>query len=553
MSGMQSDVQRRLQELARDGSILLLLFVAGWLYTFGIERYLDVVLYDETYYLLNGLDLLKTGLPPADGYPRGAPLYAVWYWLLSLLQKDAVQLYFLNYKATVILPSLACFLFMRSSKVGKMASVLVSLYVLFMNGNFDVWPRISHFALTVILCGLALASRAKSPETKISICTLTALLASYVRPEFFLAFICLGILLILLYCWRLLRRQTKRFFVPLVATVAVSGLLLLLVGVPLGSSERSWFAFQQHYAASASERSTSDINPWTNHRHFVEPNFPHAQSILGALRENPVAFGKHVVLNLTRLPVVLKPLFLEPYRVSLSSTPALRTALLLFAALALLSISRRRLRRMLALTTAHLKESLLLTSAVLLLLVSPVLSAVIIYPRTHYLLFLVLLPIQFIAVLCRTSHITHRDTLAAIAVCALVLFIARPADNRPLAQPNLSVINTLRSLAVHRPVNLLEAEGGYGIYVGSNYHRVAEYSKQSSFNTFLRDNVINMVVVSDGLKKDHRFQHDPEWQSFLAKPSSFGFRTIAVSGAPGRFVLARDELPETPSPSKGNR
>ena len=82
-----------------DFAVLMIILLVGWVYTFEIESVLDIALYDETSYLYRGL-LIPNGFPSAEA----APLYALWYYLLSLLQHDAIDLYFLNYKLMTVLP-----------------------------------------------------------------------------------------------------------------------------------------------------------------------------------------------------------------------------------------------------------------------------------------------------------------------------------------------------------------------------------------------------------------------------------------------------------------
>ena len=179
---------------------------------------------------------------------------------------------------------------------------------------------------------------------------------------------------------------------------------------------------------------------------------------------------------------------------------------------------------------------------VTLMLLPPILSALVVYPRQHYLLFLLLVPAYLVTLLRRWASTKPWDMLTALGVCVLALVLVQPADTGNRVQQNLAVITTLRSLNIEQPVDILEAEGEYGVYVGQNYNRVAEYSKQSSFNTFLQDRSIDMIVVSERLRNDTRFRDDPEWRSFLDDPDAMGFSTVAVEGAPERFILLRDEL-----------
>ena len=64
--------------------------------------------------LHSGHSLLDIGFPS----PGAAPLYAVWYFLLSKLQSDRVELYYLNYRVLTILVPIALYLLFRRTKLG---------------------------------------------------------------------------------------------------------------------------------------------------------------------------------------------------------------------------------------------------------------------------------------------------------------------------------------------------------------------------------------------------------------------------------------------------
>ncbi len=81
-------------------------------------------------------------------------------------------------------------------------------------------------------------------------------------------------------------------------------------------------------------------------------------------------------------------------------------------------------------------------------------------------------------------------------------------------------------------MNVLESEGGYNIYAGANYHRVAEYNKDCGFYEFLHKFHINMILFGGRLQHDERFEKDKQWKDFLSNYKDFGFvkRTIPNSG-----------------------
>src|SRR5215213_3201108 len=145
---------RRVRREARAGKaplavadllIALFLLIAGLKFTFALENFWSLRLYDESAYLYAGVKLPALGLPSAEY----APLYALWYYALSLLQPDRIALYFLNYKVVTILPPILAFFLLRRYRVSLIVSVVISGVFLISNANLPVWPKPAHFALVI--------------------------------------------------------------------------------------------------------------------------------------------------------------------------------------------------------------------------------------------------------------------------------------------------------------------------------------------------------------------------------------------------------------------
>jgi hypothetical protein len=170
-----------------ETSIVLLILIVGIIYTSGIFQYLDIWLYDESSYLASGLAISK-GLPSSEW----APIYAIWYNFLSLIRNDSIELYFLNYRAMTVLPAVALFLALRLSGVPRIFSIVFALGLLVSSANFPVGPKVSHFALFILLVGFIFAGATKEIKVKISILLIACLAASYARPEYFLSVIGFG-------------------------------------------------------------------------------------------------------------------------------------------------------------------------------------------------------------------------------------------------------------------------------------------------------------------------------------------------------------------------
>ena len=129
------------------GDIIAVAFIliAGLKLTFALESAIDIGLFDESNYLYMGANIGNQGLPG----PEGAPLYALWYFLLSKLQPDRLKLYYLNYQILTISLPVLFYMFMRRLNVSQLPAFVVAGYFLISFANLPLWPKPTHFALAI--------------------------------------------------------------------------------------------------------------------------------------------------------------------------------------------------------------------------------------------------------------------------------------------------------------------------------------------------------------------------------------------------------------------
>ena len=545
---MQNFLRRwRLETI--DPFVLFILLLAGLKFTHGITGVLDISLYDESSYLHAGTSLAQNGLPAA----AYAPLYALWYHVLSLFQPDPVALYYLNYVLTTILPPLFLYLFLRVNRVPIISSALVAAYFLITQANFVTWPRVTHLALMIVLvCGIVI-SFTRSLDSALAVAALGALLASYVRPEYFLA----ALMMLVLGAIRLAtgRQQGNRLAaaLPLVGTI-----LLMLAGVGIfglpafdkGGGERHFFAFSQHFALNWARwnhvSADSSYQPGTNFQEIVGKYFGDATTVSSALRHNPGMFAKHVLTNVTLAASRFAGLFFHhenlflPVGTAFDNIEARFTVLLAVGGLYFCRRSwlpglRPNLRR---------HQSLLVCLG--LICVPPFIALAEIYPHDHYMLLPGSLLIAGTVIL-----LFGRDELppapepsplfiGALTMLAVVPMIShRPAVDTPIVR----TIRFISSLGIDKPVTELDAEGGYHNYQNANYHQVTEFSKAVGFNRFRSENGINMIILTRRLKNDSHLLNDPEWKAFLDNYAASGFAVRAIPGTENTLLVEQGLLP----------
>ena len=92
-------------------------------------------------------------------------------------------------------------------------------------------------------------------------------------------------------------------------------------------------------------------------------------------------------------------------------------------------------------------------------------------------------------------------------------------------------------MAIKNPVYMLEIGGGYNVYLTSNYQRIASYNKHESFDQFIKNTGINMIVYNQSLANDSRFKNDPQWSYFVKNYSVQGFTAQKIDGTRNVLLL----------------
>jgi hypothetical protein len=499
--------------LRADFVALIIILAAGLKFTYGLYGAVDIALRDESNYLI-GFHSAQFG-----------PIYCAWYALLARFAPDRVCLYYLNVTLMTFLPSILLYIVLRRNRVSLTASFVLSILFLVSIGNFSAQPKVSHFAVLVMLGTFACIGPATPFFTATGIACIGALLAAYVPPEYFLAFLAFAALLAGLCAVRY--RQLQPRDIKLAVAVAVlSVVVIAALGSPLAGG-RGFMAFGQHFSLNWVNWNHSTIDPWANWEQIVAQNFGNAHSITAAALNNPELFLRHLGRNLWRLSYFPASFFPVGYYAAKWS----RLALLIAAIGAFV------------LCWANARANVTRCRGVLLLIGFYLLTSLgcmtLIYPRDHYLILLDAPLLVIAAILLADPAADRQVNFKRLALCGAFLIALLPFAKNTVGVnvPNLETIRFIRSLHITQPVNLLEVEGGYDIYLGKNFHRMPEYEKRTGFDQFRAEKAINAIVVSNYLSEDVRFKDDPEWQRFLADPGQSGFTRLAIPRTKHLLIL----------------
>lgn len=520
--------------------------VSGLVYTSNIEYFLDIGLYDESHYLNRGQKFAQE-IPAAEE----SPLYAMWYYFLSFFQPDPIKLYYLNYKFLTVLVPLLIFLVLRACKKGAFLSIGISIVFLYSSANFPVWPKVSHFALVVLLFGFLICIHLKDWLLRFFVLCIFSLAASFIRPEFFISFILFAALIVIVFIksWVGARQYRVHRTVALCITLLAASGLMIKFGLPIGSGERSLFAFGQHYSLNYVKWQNDTRNPWTNWDTILNSEFGSPRSIADAAKNNPSAFAKHIFFNLIKTPAKLLYLA-RPYPTNKFSLVLILFGLGSITAFAAIKLFRPRDIELFGKLKTIAKENAATLGILTILLIPLVASAGVIYPRDHYLLmlgvFLLIVFVVFVNGFLETSkHPIIEKPVFVVGILITLILISRPidiGDKKDLR--NLTAITFLKSLNINKPLFMLEEDGGYCTYLKNKCTRFTRNSKkkEEDFFMFLKKNKINMIITSNRLMKAAKFKDDLNWQNFISDPKRYGFTTLTIPSIADKKIFVSSSL-----------
>ena len=529
------------QQIRNDWLALTMLLVAGLIYTFQMTHFLDIGLMDESNYLWGWNNPIL--------YAQNGPLYSLWYRLLTLLSGDAVVAYFWNMRFVMIGLPMVLYIALRSYRVTPLIAVMVSLLLLRGYITFGLGTKSAQVCMTLFLLGLILCCQMNRLYWRWLVMALATLAMSYVRPEFFISFV-LSFLIFtgcLIYYFKKSVSLKERILI--LGFILATALCIYIVGIPLAGG-RSFLAFGQHYAVHWVGWHHDLRNPWTHWNDIVSIDFGAATSILQAALANPIAFSRHIGTNLSDFAPNVVGIFMGSYPFQVAPIALMLCGILVSIALVAVPISKGGILSWLKLTWAQFHQEIFLLAIVFICIFPVMGSTFLISPRLHYAL-LFGLPCLFLLVVNQSRVFTilnlkmNTSQLVMCAVSIAVLLSMRPLSAVPLPSERevSKIIYFIRDLNITAPVNMLEADGGFFIYLTPNYaERVAEYEKQGSFDDFIREKAINMIVVSPTMNKDARFIHDSQWQAFLANPMQKGFTAMTIPGVSGYTLLVDQKL-----------
>lgn len=373
---------------------VLLLILAGSRIYYNIYDYMDIVYGDEVIYM-------KTGLNITQDFNRDwGPLYCIWYKFISFFFHDTITLYYFNFVFVAILASLLIYAAFLAMDIHPLVAFYFALCFISSKAVVPMWPRISLFAISILMAGIIVVSRIRELYLRLLIFCLTLLLASYARPELYLSFI-LSVLIFITYYFAERIYQKKYSLYHLILFVLTSVLLHIIFRFPSNFYNgylRNLAAFYQHYMVNMFYLNKATEYDWIYWKDAHKAIFTNSNSIFDIILHYPHEFFTHVGLNLKNYILeifgknicVIFPFLLGKNKLFLSGS------LLVFAGSVSLLFNKHIRREFKVILQNHAFFLVMLA----IWGIPTIISSIVIFPREHYIMlnyFLFINPLVFTA------------------------------------------------------------------------------------------------------------------------------------------------------------
>lgn len=527
------------------GSILIILL--GVKMYWGLSQVMDLLMWDESYYLKHGVNILNK-IPVNWG-----PFYSFWYYLLHFFENDKVELYYLNFKLMSIFPIVATFWFFQLRGINYYVSLFICLMWLASGINLTIWPKVTQYSNLVIIIGFIIALSFKGQFLKYVILTFVSLCVSYARPELFLSFIVfLFVTFIVFFLEKPKLGKGQILFILFL--VFFSGILIMILGVSLFRDPRSGVAFGQHFMLNYYNWNNIKMPFWLSGNKEINEIFNYPKSLGDFYKGNPALFKRHIFSNFSNyldlINTGLSDIFFP--KLIFHLPPWLRWLGLLSSIVVFFFVSK---------TTRGINifgKGLMKNGSVLFILLlfcfPSFISSILIYPREHYFILQLPLFVLFIATFFYHDSTSNRKmgykiSIAFIMFLMMISISPKSKDfhyfdlwRQEKSMCNMKAIAYLKEKNYKSNIKILENEGGLNSFLPKNYKWVQGYTKIENWNNYLAQKNINVIYITPSLLSDKRFAEDKEWSKFVQQPNNYGFTKVTIGNFQPYLLIKKDLL-----------
>lgn len=529
---------------------VILLMICGVMITYNAETYMDLLCADEAAYMGFGLKITE------KVETWWGPLYSLWYYFLhQLTSKDAVELYYLNFKIMKIAVPIFMYLLFSLHSKNYTISFLLSFLYLCSKINLSTWPYISDFCAILILINLLIIYFLKKSFLKLLWMSCVLYVICYARPEFLLASIFLFLIAMNVFVAQKKWKNSIYIFFFILIVVLINYLFFPLDFSFHGSFEhkdRSFAALIEHYPAVYKITHKSSISTYIYLEQFKNTIFADCDSILGFIIKHPLLFIRHAfyctlyffIFIFNFLLDTFIPAYLYKYHAFIHKIAVL-VGFAMFFGMIYLTVKNRK----------NLKSLFTIDFLIFFIILIPSsISCMMIAPRTHYLVLHILFILMFFLHVLNISFSTLKfNSLKWILITGfLVITVLIPIKkiqfefkffDQPAQQNMLKLIRFTQQYkpTLHHVVytDML----GFFLFQKDNYTEISALKKpkKEGFLHLMQDYNINMVIISKRFLQEPYTTLDPEWKLFFNDYKKYGFKRIDIKDAEP-YLLVKDAL-----------
>ncbi len=531
---------------------IIVLCIAGWKWSVGLQSHLDVLLADEAEYLRNGLNLFDTVAK------NWGPTYNLWYKFLSIFNSDPVALYYINYKIGAIGVGVLLFIFLVRYNVHLVVAFLMAFCYLFSDVNMNAWPRISNFVLILFLLYFILIRNITDTVTKVIIfCTIT-FISAFARPELLIVAKTATIITIIM---AIRDYKNIKIKIPLLLLLFATVFILYFVyGKPADTYSginRTYIAFCQHYTIAFRMRTHSSMNAIIEWIDFTRPLFGDCKTVPDILLKHFSLCIPHFLFTI-KMYIVSFSLFVLNFISPLYLIPGMKKKQWMIALLIIFIIAtllNKKIRSSFLNKIKENKTTLLLAFA---FSIPSIGICVIIFPRQHYMMMQVIWVALLLGFLLSSFLENLKINKLFVFPLAVILLLLTPNATKFNTIQSIPDIKNLCTQKFILHMNLQEWKGKHTIFSNIlNVHLMLnESEKFEQFNTeymlkqmpmnvkfkdIMEDRKINIILMNEQLMEETRLKKDTTWMNLIAHPEIYHFKKVAFANECKGYLLIKED------------
>ena len=527
---------------------LLIILLAGIKQVYGLQHYLDITFFDETEYLYKGVHLSKEQLND------WGPAYNVWYYILSFINKNPVELFYINYAALVVLIPILIFIFLISYGVSKSMAGMMSLSFMMMKLHTANFTYVSHFCLITMLAGFIAASRTRNNEIKAVYLLIASYICLYARQEFLVIF--LGILI--LWMIAIFRKRKITISVAYLIFIAAAGILYAIFGFITFKGQgidRSYFAFIQHFYQNYAF--------WTKTKLTLDEFnqldlFSGATTMAQCLMNNPLLFLKHMTTNalnyLLNIILYVEDFLLPPPFFHYFGKLKHILFLLLISGITYYSIKKKRWTNV----TAFFRTYSFTTLMILIFFGWSFFSIIMVFPNRHYIVIQYIWYMLLLGLLLKDNFPQKTNAVTWLLLAGVVAIMMPTSGNigyfsydqqDARLQPNLKTIQYLIRHNTQQSTVLFSSEKGFYAYLPTNYKEyfleqedVKPYITNGKIDIlrFFNDKQIDVIYMNEKMQHLFEITLGEDGQTLLNEPEKMGFKKVIIQQGLKAYLLTKN-------------